>query len=598
MIRRNCPLARKTSILSQLIIGFSIILVLILTVTSYFSLRYSSRVVVDKTSQYLMESVVQMRGKTDVMLLEYDRLSQRIAFSPEVQQHFLAVKQGRVPATSKAEIIRYGSEQGRYPGSDLTLHMLDSDGVIYSRNDALAFYWQTQDQLEQTAWYPSVREMKGKMLWLSGTAWSNGATQAIIGARQLNDWTSLERLGDLFVLFSVDTLQRVIEENGQDSSRTIHVVDSRGVIVYAANPEEIGQTLNPLLFEEMEGEESGLINWNVNDRAHYVAYSKSSYSGWTIAAYIQAADAVEDLQQIQNSTLLIGLFAICAALLLTTFFAWSVARPIRYLAHRLSRVERGILNPYKGKMINREVSTLFDSFNDMVGHLDETIQDLSSKQATEKQAQINALKAQFRPHFLYNSLNTIYWQLVNEGNDKAAEMVLTLSDLMRYSIQPGSELVTIQEDLNQLHRYILLQTARYGAKLQVQFDVDESLLAHKIMKMLLQPLVENAITHGLEQVKGRPWIIRIAIKRDGEQIWLLVEDNGKGMTREEMERALHPQELLHDSNVLHSGLGLSNLHMRIRLVYGKNFGLILQDGQDGGLRVEIRLPDDGGNDHD
>ncbi|GGG07960.1 sensor histidine kinase [Paenibacillus abyssi] len=584
---------RKTSILFQLILGFSVILIVILTITSFFSYRYSSKVVVEKTSSYLLDSVVQMRGKTDVMLQEYDRLAQKVAFSPEIQQHFNAVSRGGETTSTIADINKFIADQSRYSGSDLTIHMLDASGDLYSRNDALAFFWRSEDELRRVEWFPSVAEMHGRMLWLSAPAWRSGTIQAIIGARQLNDWSSLERIGDMFLLISVDTIRRVIDENARGLSRKTHVIDSRGKIVYSTETEEIGENVNSELFARMKTRDTDLINWDMNDAAAYVPYSTSAYSGWTVASYIDAKDMVNDLENIQKSILVIGLFGIGAAILLTIFFSWSVSKPIRYLAHRLSRVERGMLNPSRGRLINQEVSILFDSYNSMVSSLNDTIRDLSGKQATEKQAQIIALKAQFRPHFLYNSLNTIYWQLINDGQDKTAQMVLTLSDLMRYSIQPGSELVTIREDLEQLNRYLLLQQARYGDKLQVTIDADESLLRHRVMKMLLQPLVENSITHGLETVKGRPWRINIEIRQTDDHILLSVEDNGKGMPQAEMRTVLEEHSGSAEPDSMHTGLGLANLQRRISLIYGKDYGITLREGMEGGLRVEIDLPADG-----
>lgn len=583
-------MTRKPSILTQLIIGFTIILLLILSITSFFSYHYSSRVVVEKTSKFMLESVKQIRGKTDVMLLEYDRLSQRVAFSPQVQQHFSAVKRGKAVTLGKADINRFASEQARLTGSELTIHLVDSKGQFYSHNDALTLNWSTEEELHRIDWYSEIHARDGRILWVSGPAWSNGTVHAVIGARQLNEWSTLEPLGDLFVMFSIDTLRRVIEEDDQSLTRNIQFIDSRGIIVYSMDANKIGTPADTSLVERMKNKEEGLFNWSEEGQPSYVAYSTSSYSGWTVVAYIDAASAVKDLKQMQKGNLWIGIFAICAALLLVTFFAWTVTRPIRYLAHRLSRVERGILTPSKSRLINHEVATLFESFNRMVTHLNETIQDLSSRQATEKQAQIIALKAQFRPHFLYNSLNTIYWQLINDDNEKAAEMVHTLSDLMRYSIQPGSEFVTVREDLAQLDRYLLLQRARFGEKLQVTIETDEALYPCKMMKMLLQPLVENAISHGLETVKGRKWHIRIEIRHTEEGLLLTVEDNGIGMSMDEMARALDPKDDMAATTMLHSGLGLANLHQRIRLVYGKDYGIKLMKGSEGGLRVEIVLP--------
>jgi two-component system, sensor histidine kinase YesM len=589
-------LNKKPTILLQLILGFSLILILVISITSYFSYQYSSQVVLEKTTHYLLESVVQMRGKTDVMLREYDKLSQMVAFSPTIQQYLRDIQLHKQNDVSATEIDRFVADQSRYMRTDFLI--IDLYGNTYSGNNSLAFYWKTQDEIKQLSWYPLLENNRGRVLWLSGFAWRNGKIPAVIGARQLNNWSSLKKLGDLYMVFPVELLDRLLEEKNLDPSRKIHVIDQLGRIVYSSRQGEVGQSVDENLMKQFGKGKTNIINLNLSDTPTYISYSVSDYSGWTVAAYIGADGAVKDLKKIQETIVIIGIFGLVAALLLTTFFSWSIARPIRYLAIRLGRVERGILTQYKGRMVNREVAILYESFNSMVQNLDKTIKDLSDKQISEEQAQLVALKAQFNPHFLYNSLNTIYWSLLNEGQEKVAKMVLTLSDLLRYSIQPGSEIVTVQEDLDQLKRFVVLQKARYGEKLQMEVHLEPDLMYCRMMKLLLQPLVENAITHGLESVKGRPWMILIDIRRKKEKIHFIVEDNGKGISDEEMERVLNFRRDPDEQNMMHSGLGLANLHYRIGLIYGREYGIQLSKGMMGGLRVEIVVPAIGGIQND
>jgi two-component system sensor histidine kinase YesM len=587
------PLNKKPTILLQLILGFSLILILVISITSYFSYRYSSQIVLKKTTHYLLESVVQMRGKTDVMLREYDKLSQMIAFSPTIQQYLRNIQLHGKNNAGAAEINRFMADQCRYMGTDFLI--IDLHGDAYSCHKLLAFYWKTQDEIKRLSWYPLLLENnRGRVLWLSGFAWRNGKIPAVIGARQLNHWSSLKKLGDMYMVFPVELLDRLIEEKNLDPSRKIHVIDQLGRVVYSSRQDEVGQIVDENLLKEFSKGKTNIINWDLRDTPTYISYSVSDYSGWTVAAYIEADGAVKDLKKIQKSIVIIGIFGLAASLLLTTFFSWSLARPIRYLAMRLGRVECGILTPYRGRMVNCEVATLYESFNSMVQNLDKTIKDLSDKQISEEQAQLVALKAQFNPHFLYNSLNTIYWSLLNEGQEKVAKMVLTLSDLLRYSIQPGSEMVTVQEDLDQLKRFVVLQKARYGEKLQMEIHLEPGLTHCRMMKLLLQPIVENAITHGLESVKDRPWMILVDIRRKEENIYFIVEDNGKGLLEEEMERVLNFRRDTDEQNMMHSGLGLANLHYRIGLIYGKEYGIQLSKGMLGGLRVEIVVPATGG----
>ncbi len=367
------------------------------------------------------------------------------------------------------------------------------------------------------------------------------------------------------------------------------MIDQFGQIVFSTNGKESGKKLTESFLTELKNNTGRMFEWTIDNQPTYIVQSGSTYSGWTVIAYIGAKEAFSELDKMGNSTMIIVIFGIFAALLFSTFLSWTISRPIRLLAKRLSRLNKGVLMPYQGKTSNKEVAILHESFNQMVEHLNQTIKDLSDKQISERQAQLVALKAQIRPHFLYNSLNTIYWSLINDDRAKEAQMVLTLSDLMRYSIQPGSEMVTVSEDVKQLQRFIEISKLRYGDKLQTEVEVDDDALELKMMKLLLQPIVENAITHGLEPVKG-PWLIRIRIFRKDQLIHFVVEDNGIGMMKAQMLKVLEFHHDAEKETIMHSGIGLANLNYRVGIIYGKEYGLKLSMSELGGLKVEVSLP--------
>lgn len=490
---------------------------------------------------------------------------------------------------SAQEINKFIDEQTRYVGTDFLIHLVDTRDEIYFGNEFLALYWRSAEVIRKEPWYPKLAQYEGRTLWIYGPAWRSGKIHAAIGARQLNDWNHFDRLGDLYMVIPFVFLERIIEDV-QINSEKIQVFDSLGQIVYSTEQEEIGQKIGAPLLKQFRESPGNIFRWREGEKEAYISYSVSEYSGWTVAAYMDPDTVLKDLEKIRQSSVFIGFFGILAALLLVIFFSRSLVRPIRYLAMRLSRVERGNLLPYKSRMMNREAYILYNSFNNMVRHLDRTIRDLSERRISEKKAQMNALKAQFNPHFLYNTLNTIYWNLVDKGNDHAAGMVLTLSELLRYSIRPGSEQVTVREDLEQLKRFVRLQKERYGDKLRVDIEADPAAMEQKVMKLMLQPLVENAIYHGLDRVKGRPWLIRVRIGIHDRLMTFIVEDNGVGMTEQQKKVVFSPHQNREESLAFHSGLGLANLHQRIRLNYGRQYGIHLSDSEWGGLRVEITLP--------
>lgn len=593
---------KRVPIVVQLIVGFSTILLVILTITGYYSYRNSAEVVLEKTAIYLNESVNQLGGKIDVNLKEYDKATQLIAFSPMLQNYLLHVNSGYPGPVSRLELTQFMGQQIRYIAVDSVIQVNDLHNEFYKSNNLISLLYPAETEMRtRYDWFKLIEPYKGRMLWVSSSAWRYGEFPAFIGARQINDWERLKKLGNLFIIIPVTSLERLIGDINLGASGKIVIIDPLGHIVFSSNKEEIGRSADESLLVQFQEHPRSMFEWKLNEVPVYVSHSYSEYSGWRVAAFIGADEAVSELESIQRNITVIGAMGIAGAFLFVTFFAWSFSRPIVLLAKKLVRLEKGFVKPYNRITGNREIAMLYESYNQMIGRLDQTIRDLSEKKISEKQAQIVALKAQFRPHFLYNSLNTIYWTLINDGQQRIADMVLMLSELLRYSIQPGSDLVTVEEDVAQLHRYIGISKARYGDKLQTEIDVDPEIVQARIMKMLLQPLVENAITHGLEQLKGRPWIIRLRIAREAERIHVTVEDNGIGMTQQAIDDVLMSKTHAEVSDLMHTGIGLSNLNHRIGLTYGFDYGLQLGKGDLGGLRVDIIVPlnwsmEEGGND--
>ncbi len=581
---------QKPTILVQMIIGFSIIMIITISISSYLSYRYSSKVVINKTSQYLLESVIQMSGKIDRMLEEYDRLSLRIALHSDTQEYLKNINEKPLgQGVRDYNVQKVITHEQAYHGNEFLVELVGNQGEG-------GFYHPFN--IKQMDWYPFL-DSAGGMFWTSNNMLYDIETEdlihGILGVRKIKNYSHpSQNIGYMLTVIPVEATEDVVGNFLANPSNKVQVIDSTGRILYSTDSSEFGHIIDsPFLGEVHDSKNNGNITQEeIDGKSVYISSYTSNYSNWTVVTYIDVEEAVMDLKGMKNSTFFIVILGIVASLLFSSFFSWSLSRPIRDLASRMSNLKSGKLKPYKGNMNNREVSILYDSFNHMIENLEETIRILSFKQIREKQAQLLAMKAQFQPHFLYNSLNTIYYYAISEKENKLAEMVLSLSELLRYSIQPGSEFVRLKEDLKQLNHYIELQRYRYEDKLQIKMNVEEELLEFPVMKLLLQPLVENAITHGLESIKRKYWLINISITKEDGMVKFIVEDNGKGMNEEEMENALkYNEDLVSETDkMMHSGIGLSNLHHRVKLLYGNQYELELSSSSLGGLKVQLVIP--------
>ncbi|WP_245856015.1 cache domain-containing sensor histidine kinase [Paenibacillus rigui] len=568
-----------------------LIAALAIALTNWFNYRQTSQIVLNRTADYNQESVDQLSAKIDVLLRQYDQASQMIAFDEKVQA-VLADPTAKPGGQMQVELNRYLAEKIRYIAGDMLLHLFGQNGNAYISNESLQLFWRQADDVSAVSWHAKMEEMDGHMLWVYGPAWRDGEIPAIIGARKLKDSRRLTVLGEEFVVFPVEKINRMIGETGQRIERKVQVMDSIGNIVYSTEPREIGTAADQGLFAKFGGNAHPFFEWTTREdrQRMLVAYAKSTYSGWTTIAYFKPEAVFSDASQMWAQALLTMVAGIGIALTLVAYFTWTLTKPIRQLADGMNRIRKAGMKPFDRPFASREIALLYSNYNAMVQELEEVVQRLSEQQISAQRAELVALKAQFRPHFLYNSLNLIYWTIEDERPEKAQEMTLALSELLRYSVHPSTDFVTLGEDLAQLDRYLLLQRARFGDQFSVNMEVEEGLERQRVIRLVLQPLVENAFHHGLEQKKEGDWQIRVRIVRHGDNILCSVEDNGVGMTPAELrflEASIHQDQVFEKKG---NGIGLSNLHRQLQAFFGKGHGIRLLPSPLGGLQVVLSLP--------
>ena len=219
----------------------------------------------------------------------------------------------------------------------------------------------------------------------------------------------------------------------------------------------------------------------------------------------------------------------------------------------------------------------------MVRRIQKLMEQVRQEEITLRKTELKALQAQINPHFLYNTLDAIAW-LCEEGRNKDAEdMVTSLAKLFRISISKGHELITIEKEIQHAQSYLRIETFRYKNQFTYTFDVDENCLGYLCNKITLQPIIENAIYHGLNRMVDEGEIT-IRIREDGDDIILSVEDNGIGMTEEQC------QEILRKEPGDRTGIGIKNVNDRIKIYFGEEYGLTITSELDEGTCVDIRMP--------
>lgn len=261
-----------------------------------------------------------------------------------------------------------------------------------------------------------------------------------------------------------------------------------------------------------------------------------------------------------------------------------LAKPAKELTKAMKAFEKNAENyTYTQVRGTEELMMLSDSFDHMVRRIQKLMEQVRQEEITLRKTELKALQAQINPHFLYNTLDAIAW-LCEEGRNKDAEdMVTSLAKLFRISISKGHELITIEKEIQHAQSYLRIETFRYKNQFTYTFDVDENCLGYLCNKITLQPIIENAIYHGLNRMVDEGEIT-IRIREDGDDIILSVEDNGIGMTEEQC------REILRKEPGDRTGIGIKNVNDRIKIYFGEEYGLTITSELDEGTCVDIRMP--------
>ena len=289
-----------------------------------------------------------------------------------------------------------------------------------------------------------------------------------------------------------------------------------------------------------------------------------------------------------------SLILIFSAVGFSVVAAWSLSRsiytPIKKLHDVTTTITKNDLQALMTSDNVDEITELGMSFNIMIGKIKELLDSKIKEQENLKKAELRALQAQINPHFLYNTLDTIIWMAESKKTDQVVKIVSALSKFFRISLSKGMDWITIGEEVERIKSYLTIQKMRYRDILDFKIEVAEDVTDNTILKLLLQPLVENALYHGIKNKRQKGTISVRARRKDEDEIMLEVEDDGIGFTPEKLDKLR--AELEDDSGdiKLESGFGLGNVNKRIRLYYGKPYGLSVESEYTTGTRVTLIIP--------
>lgn len=367
-------------------------------------------------------------------------------------------------------------------------------------------------------------------------------------------------------------------ENIHKFDGTVHyVIDNQGSIISSNNKSVLTRQLNEEWVDEVISQPNGSIYIESRGEEFLLCYYEIDTTGWIAVVAVPYKSVIASIPDFKSTIIILMMIIILLSLIASLFGSNVITQPIKKILIVLDKMSQGEFHTRIDTSTNDEIGALYDHFNQLSDKMERLIQSEYISKINEKQATINALTSQIDPHFITNTLSTINWMAVDIKADKISKMTVSLSKMMDYTIRNKKDLVTLEEEIACLEYYLFIMTQRFEGQFIVSYDIDEEMLLGYVPKLLLQPLVENAINHGLKHI-SEGGEINIKCYKNEKGRFFSVTDNGLGIE--------NPDGITEDN----SSIGLSNIQKRIELLYGAEYGLSIISEVNKYTVVKIHLP--------
>lgn len=379
----------------------------------------------------------------------------------------------------------------------------------------------------------------------------------VIGKALVDKKNNNTHIGYVVADFYDSYFDNILNNATSTNSSNIYLLDNNGYIITDKIHKNQAGFAFPLEYQDQLKKKDGSFHLTLDGKKYNCYFTTSKTSHIKVIELIPKNYFLDTA--LKNSSVFIGitLIVILLAISVLTIFSNKISRPISSLSETMNQVELGNRDVRVSFIGDDEIGKLGKSFNDMIDEINRLIDEDYKKQLLIHQAEFKALKSQVNPHFLYNALNSINWMAKLGDMNGVCNMTSALSRFFRYSVNNSTDIVPLNDEIEQIKNYLIIQSYRYKDKFTTSIDIDENILNCKVLKLILQPLVENAVIHGLEQQIGTGKIIIRGYCEDND-ILLEICDNGIG---------------LGNSSFKGEGIGIDNVRKRIKLYYGENYDL-------------------------
>ena len=446
-------------------------------------------------------------------------------------------------------------------------------------------------EFQETRFYKNIMKSAGEPIWdiLSPDdhLLHGDRHYKLVMIKPFKDFNNYKRIGVLLIGIDADQLSNNLFRKENNAYQL--VINDDGVILASTELDNLGKHIGDLPFFQSDKtvlSKNDALRILLDRDDLVVSQTTSPLTGWHSLVIQNKKELLKELDYIKSITFLIMAVFTLVMILCTWLIAKIITNPVKTLILSMKQLQRGDFTQRVNFSGNDEIGQLGYWYDTMVKRVKTLIDDVYTSHLKQKEAELKTLQSQINPHFLYNTLNMISWTAMQKNERDIAEMVHSLSQVFRLSLNNGQDNVTLLQEVELIENYLFLQKKRFTTRFHFSIHLDEDIRHIQVPKLLLQPLVENAIIHAIEPLEGSG-MITVSCYTDGEWIVLEVVDNGKGMPPERVNQILSNAKSV-TSSTEHSGLALSNIRERLNL-YFERTEFQVESTLGLGTRIQIRI---------
>ncbi|MFR0778372.1 MAG: cache domain-containing protein [Zhenhengia sp.] len=498
------------------------------------------------------------------------------------------INQLKEPLNQKSVRKSYFLEEMRNRGSSngvVSINIFGENGLVLtdSASNAIKDYID----VKQMEWYTKAVEAKGRpVISASHTQnylknegkWVFSLSAAIMEENEV--------LGIVLIDMSYKNLTDMCNDIQLGEKGYVYIVGQGQEMIYHPKQQLIYSGILQEDLARVMQQEEGSFTEVLGDKRLVTVHSLEQV-GWRVVGVSYIGELLVSKQEIIIPLIILTLLALVVAFLISKRIASQTAKPIRELTEHMQEIELGKLGvEIDTQSDTEEIQCLTASFKEMVYKIERLIEQVEDNQKKLRKSELKVLQSQINPHFLYNSLDTIIWLGEREECEKVIQMTAALARYFRLSLSKGKEVITIYEEVEHVKHYLQIQKIRYASKLTYTIEVSPDIFDEMIVKIVLQPLVENALYHGIKDLEEGGYI-RVLGFREGNNIILEVYDNGKGMSHEQIKNILKAPS---STSITKGGVAIKNVHERIQVYFGQDYGLSYESEYGKWTKVRITIP--------